>query len=671
MQRLTGYEVEANVPIFNDHSLGEFGGALTEKGRNNYTETIGVFLSGGLKYGLNYGEDLKGHFTISADHNKLRTAHRGLIDRLLITGYLSSEFVHREMSNIEYITPPRDELRPGSQAVHDADILAVRKHHQQALQTAQVKKVGKLPPPAINLFTGVPWSEFEKWIDPKDQSFIMQALGEFENLITDQLYVQETSGVLPEDIPKVYAESVSEIASDGGGKERRAAVEILRHSQVIGHSAYDQTRGATVWTKEFEQSGAALVGYLTMVASYILAESLAQTDIRPKGSTPKNLFALFPRAELHNALAALPENVRPVDSNRAVWKQLVTALEVAAKPYGVDYWVQHYGVNVREEPLGFQGVFLMVGEPDELLEDLVQGKAIQSSGGKELSLDTLHERVATATGQQGIPLEDRYIKGKEPGAITSKNVGDVIAKRFNRATTRNVEHVPKEHQAEILKTVQDAPPLSQVIALQAEHLTGLFDKMDEMQVKSIGLAQELDPTSMSDQEIKKRLARADKAKTRMEAIRTGPDESVQHAELSDLEQGLGEELVVLRPEILKHWNRSREGDVTLKAGGSITRLLLSESKKIASGDQNLENVRLDDMADVDQRAKLASDIQKCIDLRKSFVEKAKLLTGLTPEVANEPGRVAALWMPMSEAASQYDKEAAQIYSVFEKSAKQQ
>jgi hypothetical protein len=157
----------------------------------------------------------------------------------------------------------------------------------------------------------------------------------------------------------------------------------------------------------------------------------------------------------------------------------------------------------------------------------------------------------------------------------------------------------------------------------------------------------------------------------MGAILKGSDESVQHAELSKLEHAIGEELAALRPEILKYWNQSREGDQTLQAGGSINRLIRSEAKKIASGKQNLEKVKLDELMDTDLRAKLESDIQKCSALLEIFKEKANLLIALPPEVAKEPGRVTALWMPMSEATSQYDGEAARIYSVFEKSARVQ
>jgi len=162
VQRLTGYEVETNIPVYSADN--DISGNLSDKGNNEITDPIKHFLAGGLKYDGHYGEHPEGRYTISSDHNNLQTPHGNIIRSLILAGFLKEGWRHRALANIEYITPARDELAKSGRLEHRADITAVKTHLATTAGLAVHDNRVAVPAPARQIYTGVPKSALIHWI---------------------------------------------------------------------------------------------------------------------------------------------------------------------------------------------------------------------------------------------------------------------------------------------------------------------------------------------------------------------------------------------------------------------------------------------------------------------------------------------------------------------------
>ena len=266
--------LETNIPIYGPHNEVIIG--ITEKGENGITNEIKHFLAGGVKYGANYGQQKSARFSISADHNGLQTLHRKLIDKLILLGLLDDVWFHRSMSNIEYITPPRAELDTDSKNEHRKDIAAVKTHIGQTLEAARSGRKRDIPEPGNNVFTGIPITAINAWLQGNDlpTQLVKPELDALQNFVNNDLYIQETRGVLPEDIPALFEASSTAIGeTDEPSKYSSIMQELMALSVNIGDKAFDELDIDT--PAAFETHKKAVVGYLTLLSSYLLADHVS------------------------------------------------------------------------------------------------------------------------------------------------------------------------------------------------------------------------------------------------------------------------------------------------------------------------------------------------------------------------------------------------------------
>ncbi|MEO0581185.1 MAG: DUF4157 domain-containing protein [Bacteroidota bacterium] len=447
VQRMTGYEIETNIPVFGKYN--DVSSELTPLGQNGFTETIGWFLTGGLKYGLNYGEDPEGRYNISADHNELMDIHKRMIHKFVVLGLLKEGFTHRSLANIEYITPPRPEVSPGSVATNQEDIAAVKGHIDQTLPVAASKKVGMVPAPGQDLLTGFPQTELLNWLKSNgiEPGLIFAEIAALHKTINRNVYLQETSGVLPEDIPEVYKEAAGAMKeAKESNKTGHLMAAVMEASTKIGEVAFgDADRQA-----EFGAHKNAVVGYLTLLANYLLANNISSLLIF-RGSTAKNLVPFMSKTALSGALQALPASVRPTGAGTDPWNSMAKILTEEAKKYPVDYWAGEFDLKIDPDKDKNAGTVFPEGN-EEALKKLIQNEELQGvQTGNQLTLDDPHSEVEAATGQKAIPLEDRYFKYKQDEPLTSENMQEAIGRRFGFSVGLNLKHVPEaEKKREIL-----------------------------------------------------------------------------------------------------------------------------------------------------------------------------------------------------------------------------
>jgi hypothetical protein len=648
LQRLTGYEAEANVPIYGTFTADAVKAALTEKGKGHWSDEIALFIGGGLKYGFNYGTEPSGHYTLSADHNVLMGLHRKLVQRLILAGYLKDGYQHRSMSNLEYITPPRDELGPGAAPIIEADANAVRKHHAATVKAATGGRTAKVPPPAVEIFTGIPVKELEYWVHPRDMPMIAPVLTELEAAIDDQLYMQETTGVLPQDVPALYEQAGEDFRHDADGRMSRCIREILARSPAIARDAYARARAAAEeWPDAFDTHKPALEGYLTLMAGYLLADNLSMTSMLARGSTEKNFFPFFPKAKMVDFMRALPAEVRPGDESADAWNGVMERLHGASTPFGPDYWARRYDVRREKD----DGVFFPLGQLDDLKE-LVEGKDLQPSDSKALGLDEPHPAVKGATGQMGIPLEDRYVKKKLAGPVTGETLEKFMSTRFGRAIARNLQHVPEEEREEVEEAVGKPPSLPDMLALRTARTGRLIEKVGEVGAYNVGIDEE-QQKEQTDDLLMQRLFADEELQKQLEKVKAIVDPEEREVALTKLERQALEAYEALNARYVAFTNLDREEDKALTFAGAREEALKEALGDFARGISKLREVTPDWIADSAVRQRVERRMANA-ELKAAEVKTlARRLGEVTERDAAEPGAVAEILVALEKGSAEY------------------
>jgi len=470
VQRLTGFEVETNIPVY--HQTNEGAETVNPDYRAGFTPDISSFLFGGLKYGHQYGFDPEGHFTLTADHNELMAPHNKLLHLLSLSGFLKPEGRKRNIANLEYVTPPRDELGTGSKKLFQDDVEHIKAHVNETLGTAKSGQSGAVRHTGDWMQTGVPAKAILTWVRQHNApvAAFEMVLGEMDALITNKLYVQETTGVLPEDIPALYESSSKRMKGD---KLTVATVmaDFMQAAVQLGQDAYEAV-GPDKSSELFGKQRGAVVGFLTYLASHLLADSLSLTNFKGGSSTDKNLFPYFPKVPLSTAYQALPENLR---SEKSVWKTLMESLLKISSVHCFKYW-KSKGLVIDKDILDskiFKEVSPYFGVSDEeegsvqpetpaaanALNNLVEGMPVAIHVQKNLpGLDKPHDEVIKATGgQQAIPVEDRYWGAKFKEDITTDSIEKTFMSEAEAAIARQFKHLPGSEQEKVGKSINDKP----------------------------------------------------------------------------------------------------------------------------------------------------------------------------------------------------------------------
>jgi len=445
--------VETNTPVYNTSNPGD--GLIAEEATKGWSPEIGHFLFGGMSYGY-LSMDPKGHFLLNADHNKLQKGHNQILSALVLNGLLKPEIPHRNMANLEYATFPRDELGSGANTLVELDIQAMQEHIDATLDAASQERTRPVPG-TESLLTGIPKKAILTWVaaNKGNVEVVGGYIDAMQKMIDDAVYLQQTAGVLPEDIPDLY-ERGSKILGSGNTLQGLVMGQLLAISNALAKAAFSAT--AEESPIAIKQQAGPVVGYLAFLASYLLADSVSLTDMVK--NTPKNLLPYFPKARLEVSFKALPEGLR---AETAYWQAAFTVLVKESTAYLDEYWIKTFakaglgpGSDEEANSLIFDDAR---GKRDKALETLIKlatGEELEIGLEKgDLGLDELPPSLQSVTKQKGIPLEDRYVGTKAGKALTYKNMGDVLRGGFLESQAALLGHSATKQ--EDLERVKEKP----------------------------------------------------------------------------------------------------------------------------------------------------------------------------------------------------------------------
>jgi hypothetical protein len=649
VQRMTGFEVETQVPVYGAFQTGiDF---VPEGRRDKWSDEVGLFLFGGLKYGLEYGYDPEEHFILTADHNELQRPHRKLVRALVLSGLLSPGAAAPGMSNLEYVTPPRDETGPGSAALFDGDVESVHKHLAHTLGAAGGKGAAPVPLTGESMLTGIPTDAILRWVQTNggDPVLFGDILEEMQRLVTPAVYVQKTTGVLPGDVATLFARQ-GQAMQGKEGRSARVMSDVLLRSPVLAAETFD-ARANTLDPMFIEQK-AVVTGYLAYLASHLLADALSLTDLVGEQSTGKNLFPYFPKVRLDESFKALPAPLQHADA-QAGWLALVDELAVRAVPFGPRYWSETHELRLDSKKV-FSSVFkelslLEEDEPDprrsarDALATLVGGQPVTIGVEKNLpGLDDPHPSVRQATGQLAIPMEDRYFGAKFKDPLTLLNLGPALRHEYAEASERMMANVPEEQREGVAAEVAAQPDRDAMLKVSVEARSSAL----------LGLHAE----TQSERE------RLVLAVAREEELRKGAEEADTHAaKLRQQREGLSKTLA----EVERGAEKTRALRLTLKSKVEELAAAKPEGEEARKEHEARMTALRDEHAELGLRleglkaqttglrksirvmegaaaaaAKIADDARKTAQENRRALEKAQvleaLLDKLVPGVVPEP-----------------------------------
>ncbi|GAA0562086.1 hypothetical protein GCM10009415_50170 [Chitinophaga japonensis] len=616
IQRLTGYEIETQIPVYGPHNEVA-PGMLTPDGENGFTAEIGQFLIGGLKYGLDYGNDPEGRFHISADHNDLSSLHLRIVDKLILLGLVSENWQRRGMANIEYITPPRNELAPASQHEHAADIAAVKAHLNTTLGIAHSDGVSPVPPPGHNIMSGIPVTALNKWLGVHGipEHLLAGELDAFSAAISNDVYIQETSGVLPEDVPLVYEEATKKIQSTTTpGPLAQIMAGMMFRSIEIAQEAFDRTLPKP---PEWIAHQKAITGFLTLLSSYVLADELSFLKIfSGASSVAKNLVPFMSKTKLHEAIKALPAAVLPA-ANKDTWEKCATELQKSAQPYKRDYWSGTYAQPLDDEL--DSGMVFPNGAQDEITKLLDDNEMeMYAITGRPLGLDEPHPDVKAVTGQQAIPLEDRYFKQQFDEKLTAENMESKIAGRFAFATDLQLSHLPEAEDKRKHAALSVNTPLG---------MKGQIDALAVLIREKIARIQKLSGELIALNLIPDPIATGAWA-AKIETILKDVPQEGQQAALAVVNNEVGEAMAMLQDVYNKEVNKDKSNDGNLTQKGAAERFFKNNADIRFGGplvEFRKKNIKASDLKEKTDQEKLRKILDQVESARQLYQKKKAVM----------------------------------------------
>ena len=412
------------------------------------SEFIEVFLFGGLPYGVNIGEN--DDFRLTSDHNDLSTKGLAIAKKLNQMGYLlgaPAKSEYKTVSNLEYVTKALDELAPNSTTAFQTQFNAM-KNHMKTVWTDAKTAMKRIAAPAGSCATGVPVAEFKQWL-ANDYNQIEPLITDFQNSMTDQLYLQATVGVIPSALRDLHKKQVPVRDED----------KTIWHKATIGIDAYvdrvvdelirvddpfvkdlasppDNIFSSKVHGIEME----AFKGVLFMILSYMVGNAINQLDIL-ESSSSKNAVMFLSKMNLGQIQQTAMTNhqrgfLGDVPLELTI-KKIITAFK-NFQAVKVDQWVsQHAGKLVGT---GERASF--IPDDEAFIRGVLTGKnvtAVNTGLSRQLKADVLPKEVEEASaGQKGVTVEYRYIRERP----TPDNLATSLMKIVREVRELNTKHLP-------------------------------------------------------------------------------------------------------------------------------------------------------------------------------------------------------------------------------------
>ncbi len=407
VQRLFGFEAELSVP-----SMGPPPNAVDARFRPGLenaqaTPVIQQFLMGGLPYD---DRDLSqaDAFRLTVDHNALAALGEGAKRELVEAGYLQASF-GPPVSNLEYATEPVDELKPGADAEIGAQVDAIAENMTSTYSTArtQVTQVDATE----NVYAGFPAQELSDWLGINFDDDI-PSLGQLQDAINNDLYLQVTAGILPSAIPGLY--SMAETQQGGLLMDRleiaskvRARVDALWEQEPFTSHEYLLSLS--------EVSQKSLKGLLYLIFGYMVGDAIWQTSLIPDGTSGKNALLFLPQMKPENFGVAAPSLKLTDDDGPTQDFAKIVSRFLLGSPFVLPAtWANAFQGEVRNDRDH------VVEHPYDLIVwKALSGQTVETVSPHDMRGDEQQQAVKNVSeDQKGVPLELRTIQAHpKPGGL--------------------------------------------------------------------------------------------------------------------------------------------------------------------------------------------------------------------------------------------------------------
>lgn len=454
VQRLIGFEVEAQVPVY-----GPALSAVTlNKGKDDGSKNINHFLYGGLPYDTaSGGSDKKGDnsFKLTTDHRRILSTEP-IRAKLAALGKLNPADTRSAdpHSNLEYVTSPMNELAEGADKTIGDVVKKMATHASSTYTKASADTASKIDAPATKLATGIPVDDLKSWLSNEDYDQIDPLINNLKGNIEDSLYIQATVGIIPGGFFELFNKAADESSvhrTDGNFGDIISAANTI-------FEGVSSSLAPTPYIKKLKKQKEteaifAISGIIKLLSMYLVGEVISRTSAFP-GGTIKNAVPFLVKIDPKKIAGAGPLGMLFKTVPDEFIKSLSDALK-GREELTLDYWIdkgytpRNRGDDntVTSHSITKLAKLFLQGK-DPLDETFVQTGGISIT--KPDNMKEISGLFSQNEGQKGIPLEYRYVKARPKAA----NLKAEIMKIVEDARDINLSRCSPEEKSEVEEQVK-------------------------------------------------------------------------------------------------------------------------------------------------------------------------------------------------------------------------
>ena len=413
IQCLVGFEAEFCVPT------------MFAPGNNTQQDRVNRFLSGGVPYGADIGQNA--NFRLTADHNNLQTLHHNIRNNYppVVPGLLNT------MSNLEYVTDPVDELAANSTTLLHTKIDAIAAHARGMFPNVKNQMLA-LAPPANNFYTGIPVEDLQNTLGVNYDA-IKNSVKAYQAGIKDEFYLQATVGIIPSALSDLHKSRTStffasNIQQDMEDKVHSGVKNLLSSQEFKTNNYIINLKN----TNEINYQ--ALVGLLYTIFSYMVGSALNQTNWLEGSSTKNSVMFMSKLDNLSNIIGlAIPNLIIPIP---APLIQVITNSFNTNQATTLNYWINNSDWDLDISPEREATI-----NPINFVRNILSGIPVAvtaASPRNYANADQLPDEVRNVSANQGgVQMEYRFISAR-PNANGLRNELMKIVKEVRNLNTKHM-----------------------------------------------------------------------------------------------------------------------------------------------------------------------------------------------------------------------------------------
>jgi len=317
IQRLVGFEFEMDVPITTTNY--HVGATAPGVGGAKVDSKVEQFMISGPAYATPIYNEPSGLFDAVTDHPmNLQLANRDLYLAYEKQGLVRKweQGSMRNIANIEYRTPPTDEMAAGSNTIFKMQLNGVGNHARAIIGNKPSINMTRVPTssdPAMHV--GVPYNEMIA--AAPGNADVQAAANRLRDATQPNINMQATIGIVPAGIGSLHQDwetsgldttnDMFKLANQWTKKLHNdlwTKYEASKISKSIGSVV--KFRGLTP-----EQANDAIDGLFWLICSYLVGQSIRKTNAWTEHKSHKNAVPFMVKMIPNNLISALPDAIVP------------------------------------------------------------------------------------------------------------------------------------------------------------------------------------------------------------------------------------------------------------------------------------------------------------------------------------------------------------------------